>query len=308
MFNQKSNKTLWIILAILIIAVVLIFSTESTKNERTFKKDLVEIDTSSVNEILLYPKSQQGKEVKLTKDGDSWKVFASSGKSYSVPITKVKNILNQLLTIKPKRVATRNEERWGNYEIDSASTRVVIKENGDETLDLLIGKFSFKQPRSMSTFVKLNNDSDVYEVDGFLEMSFNKDANSFRDETIVKSDISKWNKISIQSDTLAHSFELVKMNENWYVDGVKTDSAKTETKLQNLARVSNNNFIDIEKSNLPLQTAKVIIEVENEEPIVITGYGDSARFIIESSQNPENYFEGNSSRDKLLFKKESLFL
>lgn len=52
----------------------------------------------------------------------------------------------------------------------------------------MIGKFAFQQPRSMSTFVKLAGDIDIYEVEGFLDMIFNKTSNDFRDETIIKSD------------------------------------------------------------------------------------------------------------------------
>lgn len=33
----------------------------------------------------------------------------------------------------------------------------------------------------MNTFVRLYNDIDVYEVDGFLDMMFNQGANIFRD-------------------------------------------------------------------------------------------------------------------------------
>jgi hypothetical protein len=55
MFKLKSNTTLWIVFAVLLIAVVLIFTTESTKKERSFRKELVTIDTSAVTSLSIYP-------------------------------------------------------------------------------------------------------------------------------------------------------------------------------------------------------------------------------------------------------------
>jgi len=307
MFNKNSNKNLWIVLVILIIAVVLIFSSESTKNERSFKKDLVDIDTAAVTEILLYPKSQHGKEVKLVKDNDEWKVDADSGKQYLVPHSKVENLFNQLLRIKPERVAARSKDKWKEYKIDSTSTRVQVKEDGDKVLDLMIGKFSYQQPRSMSTYVKLADDNDIYEVDGFLDITFNKGVNSFRDETIVRSDKSKWNKLTFDADKLNDSFELVNVDNHWQINGNKTDSIKTEKALNTLSRLTNNSYINLGKDKFPRQTAKLTIEVNGGDPITITAYQDSTNYIIESSQNPDNYFDGKKVGDKIFLKKESLF-
>lgn len=199
MFNKKSNKTLWIIFAILLVATILIFTTESTKNERTFKKDIVSIDTSSVTEILIYPKSSMGTEVKLTKINNSWNVVLESGKQYLVPRAKIKNLLNQILAIKPKRLASRSKQKFNEYEVnDSLATRIIVNEGSNEVLNLIIGKFAFQQPRSMSTFVRLADDTDIYEVDGFLDMTFNKSADNFRDETIIKSDKNKWNTLKFE--------------------------------------------------------------------------------------------------------------
>jgi len=307
MFNKNSNKTLWIIFAVLLVAAILIFTTDSTKKERSFRKDLVSVDTSSVSEISLFPKSQKGKEVKIVKIDDTWKVTSESGKQYTVPESKVDNLLNQLMMIKPKRIATRSKDKWSEFQIDSSSTRVVVKEGSEKVLDLMIGKFAFQQPRSMSTFVKLTEDNDIYEVDGFLDMTFNKDINSLRDETVVKSDVNNWNKLKFESEFLNDSFELVKINNSWYVNGSKTDSAKTASALNSLARLTNNEFVDKEKSLFPVQISKLIIEQKSEKLIVLTAYKDSTNYIIESSLNPENYFDGNKVGDKIFFKKESLF-
>ncbi|MBI1932259.1 MAG: DUF4340 domain-containing protein [Ignavibacteriales bacterium] len=307
MFNKNSNKLLWIVLAILVIAVILIFTNESTKNERTFKEDLVTIDTAKVTSILIYPKSLQGKEVRLIKEKTLWKVTSELGKIYTVPETKIKNLINQLIMIKPERVAARSKDKWKEYQIDSASTRIEVNEGSKKVLDLMIGKFAFQQPRTMTTFVKLAGDNDIYEVSGFLDMFFNRNADSYRDETVIKSERQKWNKLKFESVNPDSSFELVKINNVWFADGSKTDSAKTDNVLNAIERISNSNYKNIDKASLPNFTSKLTIDVENSSPIIISAYRDSTNYIIESSLNKENYFDGKNIGGKIFFRKNTLF-
>ena len=112
MFSKNSNRNLWIIFIILLIAVVLIFTTESTKKERSFKKDIVTLDTSAVSSMIIYPKSKPGSKVELLNSDGSWKVIAENSKSYTVPKSKIDNLFNQLLRIQPKRVAARSKSKW----------------------------------------------------------------------------------------------------------------------------------------------------------------------------------------------------
>ena len=68
MFRNVNNKILGLIFAILLIVAVLLLLFEGGKNERTFREVLVNIDTTAVTEILIYPKSKEHKEVKLFKE------------------------------------------------------------------------------------------------------------------------------------------------------------------------------------------------------------------------------------------------
>jgi hypothetical protein len=306
MFNKNSNKTLWLVFGVLLIVVVLIFTTESTKKERSFKTDIVSVDTSAVTSFSIFPKSKPGEEVKFLRDGSFWKVTGASGKTFTAASFKIKNLLGELTRIKPKRVAARSQSKWAEYQVDSAATRVVVNEDGSEVLDLIIGKFAFQQPRSMSTFVRLTDETDVYEVDGFLEMIFNKDANSFRDETVIKSDRNNWNKL-VFSNSDSESFELIKVDGHWTIDGQPTDSAKTLTALSSLARLTNTDYIDNSEVILPPQIAKLSIEVTDSNPIEVVGYKSDSIYLIQSSQNKEAFFDGNKIGDKVFLKKDSFF-
>jgi hypothetical protein len=307
MFRNVNNKILGLIFAILLIVVVLLLLFEGGKNERTFREVLVSIDTTAVTEILIYPKSKEHNEVKLFKEGENWQVTLPSGGTAKVSDQKIREVLNQLLAIKPNRLAARDESKWNELQVDSTGSRVMVYESSKLVLDIVIGRFSFKQPRSMNTFVRLYNDKDVYEVDGFLDMTFNQGANVFRDGTIIKSDFNNWQQIQFTYPADS-SFQLSKSGNNWIIDDSVVDSAKTVNYLRRLASLSNNSFVDnitIDPNSNP--TYSLNITTTDLQFIEVKEYQDSTSFIIQSSQNPEAWFDG-SNLSKTIFVGKSSFI
>jgi len=307
MFQTVNNKILGIIFGILLIAGIFLFLFDGGKNERTFRDVLVDVDTSAVTEILIYPKSQNHKEVKIYKDKDEWRVTLASGGSAKVANQRISDLFTQLEAIKPKRLAARDETKWSELQVDSTGSRVKVFEGSKLSLDLVIGRFSFQQPRTMNTFVRLYNDKDVYEVDGFLDMTFNQGANIFRDGTVIKSDQNTWKQIQFTYPADS-SFQLVKSGNSWLLNGRETDSLKTANFLNRLANLSNNSFIDVVKID-PASTPTYSLNITTSDLkfIEIKGYQDLTSSIIHSSQNPEAWFDG-SSLSKTIFVGKSSFL
>jgi hypothetical protein len=307
MFRKVNNKILGFIFGVLLIVVVLLFLFEGGKNERTFREVLVDIDTTAVTEILIYPKSQEHKEVKLFKDGENWQVTLTSGKTAKVPDQKIRDVLKQLLAIKPERLAARDESKWNELQVDSTGTRLKVYEGSKLALDIILGRFSFQQPRSMNTFVRLYNDKDVYEVQGFLDMTFNQGANVFRDGTVIKSDYNSWKQLHFNYPADS-SFQLTKNGNNWLINGLKADSTKTVNYLRRLASLSNNTFADdikIDTTSTP--TFSLDITTDDLQFIEVKGFKDPASFVIHSTQNPETWFDG-SNLSKTIFVGKSTFL
>ena len=307
MFQKVNNKILGIVFGILLLIGAFIFVFDGGKTERTFREVLVDIDTSKVTEILIYPKSQNHKEVRLYKDKDEWRVNLPSGGNAKVVDQRISSLFSQLLAIIPKRLAARDESKWNELQVDSTGSRVKVFEGSKLSLDLVIGRFSFQQPRTMNTFVRLYNDKDVYEVDGFLDMTFNQGANIFRDGTVIKSDHNTWKQIQFTYPADS-SFQLVKSGNSWILNGKTTDSLKTANYLNRLANLSNNNFVDdikIDPSSAP--TLSLNITTSDLKFIEIKGFQASNSFLIHSSQNPEAWFDG-SSFAKTIFAGKSSFL
>ena len=302
-----NNKKLGIIFGGLIVIAVVIFIFQGGKNERTFREVLVDIDTSAVTEILIYPKSHKPNEVKLYKENNEWRVTLPSGGSAKVSDQKITSLFTQLLAIKPKRLAARDESKWNELQVDSTGSRVKVFEGSDLTLDLVVGRFSFQQPRTMNTFVRLYNDKDVYEVDGFLDMTFNQGANIFRDGTVINSDYNNWKQIQFVYPADS-SFQLVNTGSTWLLNGKPADSLKTANYLNRLRNLSNNSFIDDVKINPTTQpTYSLNITTSDMKFIEVKCFVDSTSSFIHSSQNPEAWFDG-TSLTKTIFVGKSAFL
>jgi len=306
MFRQVSNKVLVIIFIILLLSAIFVFFIDGGKNERTFRDVLVNIDTTAVTEILIYPKSQNHKEVKLFKEKENWRVTLSGNKAASVPGKRMTDVFNQLLAIKPQRLAARGEEKWGEFQVDSTGSKVIVKQGDKVVLDLIIGRFSFQQPRSMSTYVRLSNDADVYVVDGFLDMTFNQGANIFRDAAIINDDFNNWNQLQFiyPSDS---SFTLAKSGNDWLINGMKTDSLKIFNYLNKLSRLTDTKFVDDFSPVNPASPAyKLSITTKDFQFVEINAYKENDRYVISSSQNPEAYFDGNSAGASIFIGKSAL--
>lgn len=290
MSGRFSNKQLGIVFVVLLVIVVIFWATDSGKNERTFRDKLVSIDTSAVTEIKLYPRSDNYEEVRLFRYEGKWKLNLTPEKMVDVPESKIRNLLNQLLKIKPKRLAARGTEKWQSFEVDSTGTRVAVYEGDDLTLDIIIGRFAFQQPRTMNTYVRLANDTDVYEVEGFLSATFNQGPDTFRDNTIIKDDFENWSSLAFDYPADS-SFQLIKLDNSWFVNDTQTDSAKTVKYLRSIQRLTNSNFVDVDVSG-SVPAYKLTITSDSTETVV-TGYDHDSTLVIHSTLNETGYFDGN---------------
>jgi hypothetical protein len=294
MFNKVSNKSLLIVFGVLIIIAAIYMIIESNRGERTFKSDIVNIDTAKVTAISIFPRATNHKEVRLYKEGDkNWKVKLNDNQTATVPENKIKSLLNMLVQVKPERLAAQDKSKWAEFKVDTGGTRVQVFEGKDNTLDLIVGKFAFQQPRQMNTYVRLNGENDVYETQGFLDMAFNQKPDYFRNNEIVNDNDADWKKLTFTYPD--NSFELVKNDKNWTVNGTKTDSAKTANYLRTLSHLTGSSFVDNPpESDLQKAEFTLTIESTSKGAITVTAYGDTSGAIVTSTQNEGTYFNAKS--------------
>jgi hypothetical protein len=301
MSKRFDNRKLLIILAGLIVLLLLTVIVRIPRERSTLKGTLVEFDTASVGGIEITPKSGSSEPFSFRRYNDKWDIVR--GVIVAVPIQgAVKNIMSEILAIKPRSLAAVGESKWKEYELtDSLATRVKITNSkGKELAGLLIGRFSYRQTGDPyggyggnniegTTYVRLDGEKEIYAVDGFLAFTFSGGFNDWRDKTFVRCNSDDITKITftLPADS---SYILMKRDSLWFAANQKTDSAKTANYLNSISLVDGQEFADGYKpASFP--SYQIVIEGNNLLNITVKcfkGEGDS--LILNSSLNPEVYY------------------
>ena len=309
MFKKLNVKTLVIILIVL--AGIYYISDLIGDKERSFRSEVVTVDTANVTDIYIsIPKDNAEIRLMRTGDASNWQVLAD-GNKFNADENVVKTILGQLSDMKPERVAATSEKKWADFEVsDSTGVRVTLKDGKNELADVYVGKFSYTQPPQgaqqnpyqqqrgkMTSFVRVADEDEVYAVEGFLKMSYQKDVNSYRNKELVnvnKDDLSRmvFNYSGNRNFTLSKSEEGM-----WLLDGMPADSAKTVQYINKIAKLNSSNFVDPSTPKMGEANFKLRLEGNNFVPIEINAFPSdtTVQYVVTSSINPGAEFDGSKA-------------
>lgn len=293
------NKTLLLIFLTLLVGFLASqFAFE--KKKRTFKTELIQLDTSAITSILLYPKSDNQEEILLKKEKEFW-VISKGNVTNKANQAAVTSILRNLSLIKTKRVASKSQDKWADYEVDAINGSRVKAYGGDKLLeDFIVGRFNFnQQTRQGISYVRLEGGDEVYAVDGFLSMTMSQGFEAYRNKEILTVNKSDLTQISI--NTIGITTLLQKSEAGWAQDGGPVDSTTLFNYLDGLQQITGSvfadDFEDYQSNELLYKT--LLLEGNNiSTPLVIKAYKDTTRstpFIIQSSLNPNNYFQSEEN-------------
>lgn len=309
MFKKISTGLLIVILAVLLgLYFIVRFSGQK---ERTFREQVLSFDPRAVTGLMINnPATNEPVELKLT--GSDWSVI-SGGKTYRADSTVVKGMIRQLSDMPAKRYAGKGEEAWEKYELkEDMATRVSIFAGAKKISEILIGKFSYSMPRDdqqtmamrsqgdMTTFVRLAGEREVYGVEGFLRMIFNRGAEEFRNKAISMVPPDDITRFTLTDGGQARILE--KTDGQWYLDGAAADSMKAVAYGAYLSRLSGVSFIDADLTQIP-PSHTVVMEGNNFRPITFKAYpiaDTNVNYAVTSSWNPEAIFNG---KERNLFEK-----
>lgn len=300
MAKSLNNKTLLYVLGTLIILFVAVKWYQRARVERTLKSELIEIDTSKVTEIFLYPACEKGAEIRFFQEGKEWRVKKGQLVAETENNT-VKNLLSTLQELKVKNLVSKDKKQWADYQVtDSAGTRVKVLQGKKVVADLYLGRFSYQPASSRygmyggggvtgTTYVRLAGENDVYGVDGFLVFNFNQNFNMFRKQVIARFEPAQVEKI--QFSYPADSGYVIELRDNkWMLAGTPVDSNKVAGFLNRLSYKSSTDFNDrFSPQGNALYT--ITLEGKSMKPITIEAYplqGDT--LVINSNHNPKSWF------------------
>ncbi len=309
MLNKFLNTKTLVILLIIVLGIY--FISDMFENEdRTFRSDLVSIDTAEITKIVIVPKIGGGDEVSLTRTGSSWDL-KSAGKSYKSDGSVIKNVLARLSLLKPERVAATSSSKWTEFEVtDSTSSRVKLYVGDEVGSEIYIGKFSYTQPPQgqgqmqqrqqqgkMSTHVRLAGEDEVYVVDGFLKMEIQANVDAYRDKTLVAANENDLTRLTFKYPD-NDNFTLTRENDKWMINGIEADSANAAKYLQGLKRVTSTNFIDNIDQAGNQAAFSVKFEGNNMLPVEIKAFpimDTINKFVVTTSRIPDAKFSGGKN-------------
>ncbi|MEM6524853.1 MAG: DUF4340 domain-containing protein [Bacteroidota bacterium] len=280
----------------------------SSSESRNFREVLVELDTAQVTKINLVLKSSE-KTLELKRTGSGWD--ATNGViNDEADANVVQGMLSSLASIKPKRLVAKSKDKWTQYEVgDSLGTKVQAYYGDNLITEFVVGKFNFQQTtRSMSTFVRLADEEDVYSVDGFLSSTFGQQFSNLRDKTFLNIDIE--NITSVKFNYSADSsFIMIKTGETWSVNDTPADSLSVQTFLNSVQNLTMREFDDSFNESDQLASYQVTFESNNMDAVAIRGFGQSENLVLHSSLNENAYFDpgGINVFEKLFVSQNNFF-
>lgn len=187
---------------------------------------------------------------------------------------------------------------------------------------MLIGKFSYKQLNDPyggyggygnnikgTSYIRLQDEKEVYAVDGFVSLAFAGNFDDWRDKSFIRAE--KENITSLQFVYPADSsFILRKEGKIWNMAGQPADSTLVDNYLNSIVRLEGQSF----KNNFKPVTSpfcQLKIEGNNLTNITVKCYqGDTAdEFVLNSSLNQDVYYTSDKSGIyETLFKSKKSFV
>ncbi len=306
MAKKNKNGIYLLILVVLIGIYLLVKYVINTAPDSNFDMSILSVDTAKITAITIkQPKDKD--PLKLTKTNGEWKIQQGE-KNAPADSNTVRGIFGVLADMNIQNVAATSKDKWKEFHLtDSLATEVrLFDATGQMVKDFYMGKFSYKQNQGGRmygnnnitglTYVRLANRDESFIVKGFLPMSFNRNFNDFRNQTIVRLDKNSIENLSFQypADT---GFVVAKTDSAvWMINQKDTaDFTKVSQYLGILSWMRNGNFDD---SFTPATDAVYTVQISGKtiQPVTVRVYQkDSVNYVINSTQNPKAFFVSNQN-------------
>ena len=303
---KKSRNRILIVLLIILLAVYFIVRFMDD-GDRSFKDIVVSFDPAEVTGIIILD-PDNGQKTQLAFKNQEWGVVMED-KTYPADSNVVKNILIQLSSLPTKRYAGKGEKIWARYELtDNVALKISLLKDQQVIKDILIGKFSYNMPENQdrqmtgrqqqgdaTTYVRVAGEEDVYAVDGFLRMNFNRDANAYRDRTMIRVNMRDITRVMIEQ--AEGNIALVNNEGRWLVNGKPADSARAVKYITGLSGLNSSYFVNQDFSGA-LASHSAVISGNNFMPVTISAFpvaDTNINYAIHSSSNADSYFNGKKN-------------
>ena len=290
-----NNKTLAIIFAALL-GLFLLSKLFSGPKNRSFDPQLLQIDTSAVDQIIVDVLDGEDYELVRAQHG-KW-LGKKANREIETKRGSVAGILGQMASLKILRITTKDQAKWPSYEIEEgkAKAKITFKSKSKAIQTLVVGGFRFnQQARTAQSFVRTDKGNEVYAIDGFASMSLGQNFDTYRDKTVLQVDKNIIKAIDIIQGE--NKFSMSSGVAGWIdQDGTLLDSTKVANYLNVISNFSASGFNDEHRGGDFQNTISVHTTTEN-TPFQIhveKAIGAPMPLAITSTMFPNVVFAGDS--------------
>ena len=290
MKKKNTIKLLGVLGALVVIYLIVIFTGGKGRSD-SFRSVLVELDTAKISRVVI---SSPQATTEVTKTGSTWKVKVDDREKAAVAAV-MDNLFSTLETAKPSRLVARSSDQWKDYTVDSAGTRYQIFEGNSKRLDLIIGRFGVEGQRNFHTYVRLFDDDDVYLSENFMGISLPKNQEDFRNGDVLRLKKDSLNQITFNYPDSA--FTVYNQGNQWASPAFSVDSASIAKYIQTLGFVTSKSFVEGEELTTP--DINITFGFSNQPEIQVSAYRRQNAWIIQSSENTDEFFTDSDVWSKL---------
>jgi hypothetical protein len=294
-------------LAAILLGLVLVFMAvrkfRSPRLEGNLPATLVVVDTTEVTELVITPAKSRQSPVRLSKAG-GWKLLRGE-QALRLEQGAATNALRTLTLLKPERMVSKRKEKWNEFNVgDSTGTRVQIMGGSSVLADIVIGRSGFNQSAaqpyggSAFTYIRLQDEAEVYAINGFLDAQFNKPADDWRDKSFMRLKKDSVTRVGFRYGADS-SFVLEKLRGKWTMGGTPVDSAEVKTFLSGMEYRNATAFAAIAPAGSP--SISVTLEQGSKILGTLEAWPMEGSWIVRSSHQPETFFAMDAAARKDVF-------
>lgn len=300
---MRSKQLILVAVLAVLIAIWGLTRFIDLRQERTFDPGFPTLNLSAIHTFKLYPASAKGSEIILYKANDAWRVIQGT-KDFPVHRGRMDIIFTELDNLEASRLAGISKDIWDEMGVtDSLATRLVAETDQGVAIDLMIGRFQYReaakeligrpppgtQDKRGITYVRLNGEEKVYSAEGFFGPNFDQEFGVWRNQQVLK--VGEAELDSIRFDYPDNSvFTIAVRSDGWYWYDAQV---REEAQMAYAATINNKiytYFADgFKPERPPLFSAKYFLNTG--EVVALDAYeANSGQIIVHSSQSPETYF------------------
>lgn len=293
MYNNK-------LLAAIFIGLFALYAVTKTvkanKGSRTFRSQIIAIDTNLVQGIVLKPQIEQHQEIKFSRTVQGWVMQRGQVQALAQQ-GKLMGLLGNLRDVKPQRLVAKSQSKWAEYQLtDSlASHLTLLGANGRQLGSLLVGKVE----KGGTVYVRLPHENEVYAIDNYIVANLNKPFNNWREQTLLKFLSTQIDKVDFiyPADS---SFSLEKGEEGWQMGSTSADSVLVSNYLNAISSKQSSDFVDdVSFSATPQYmltlSGKKLTKNGKPAPIVLKVFDRGKEVFLHSNLNPSAVFRSKKT-------------